>query len=248
MPDGERRMEQLSTRPHKRVAIIQSNYIPWKGYFDIIHQVDEFILYDDVQYSKGDWRNRNLIKSPEGKRWLTIPVTVRSLHQNINEVGVAHQQWPNVHWNLIRTVYREAPFLSEYSDCFERLFLDTRADTLSQTNYRFLTAVLTILGITTRISWSTDYAPIAGKSTERVVNLCKASGATHYLSGPAAKSYIQPELFEAADIELEYMDYGGYPEYPQLYLPFDHAVSIIDLILMCGAESPYYIWGWRGDR
>ena len=231
----------------KKVAIIQSNYIPWKGYFDIINRVDEFILLDTVQYTRRDWRNRNLIKSPQGKKWLTISVNVRGMHgqQSINEVTIADSTWPLVHWDSIRSLYREAPHFSEYKDRFEELFRGCNEDRLSQVNYRFLTGVLPMLGIQTPIKWDTDYGSISGTSTERLVNLCRAAGATHYLSGPAAKDYIQPEQFAAAGIALEYIDYSGYPEYPQLYPPFDHAVSIIDLILMCGPKTPYFIWGWR---
>jgi hypothetical protein len=231
----------------KRVAIIQSNYIPWKGYFDIIHQVDEFILFDDVQYTRRDWRNRNLIKSPQGKKWLTIPVSVRGMHaeQNINDVTISDPAWPVDHWNVIRNLYRDAPYFSAFKDRLEALFLHSKEDHLSQVNHRFLTAILEMLAVTTKITWDTDYAPITGASTERLVNLCRAAGATHYLSGPAAKAYMEPEQFAAVGIELEYMDYAVYPEYDQLYPPFDHAVSIIDLILMCGPTAPYYIWGWR---
>jgi hypothetical protein len=232
----------------KRVAIVQSNYIPWKGYFDIIAAVDEFILHDDIQFTKNDWRNRNLIKTGQGKKWITIPVNLRSSHQNINAVTVADRQWPIRHWRKISSHYRTAPYFSHYKGYFEKLFLGTTEHYLSQINYRFLCAALEILGLTTRITWSTDYAPISGRSTERVVNLCRAAGATHYLSGPAAKAYLQIEQFAEARIDLEYIDYAGYPEYPQLYPPFDHAVSIIDLILMCGPRAPYYIWGWREAR
>ena len=93
-----------------------------------------------------------------------------------------------------------------------------------------------MLGITTKLSWSMDYDVISGK-TERLVSLCQQAGATDYLSGPAARDYIQPELFERAGISLEYMDYSGYPEYHQLYPPFEHSVSVIDLILSAGAEA-----------
>ncbi len=231
----------------KRVAIIQSNYIPWKGYFDIIAAVDEFILYDDIQFTKNDWRNRNVIKTNQGKKWLTIPVRVTSLHQNINEVTVANRQWPVSHWRTISDNYRAAPYFSHCKVFFEKLFLETEDLYLSQINYRFLCAVLELLGVTTKVTWSTDYAPIESRGTERVVNLCRAAGATHYLSGPTAKAYLQTEQFAEAGIALEYMDYAGYPKYPQLNPPFDHAFSIIDLILMCGPKASYYIWGWRGD-
>jgi len=231
----------------KRVAILQSNYFPWKGYFDIIAAVDEFILYDDVQFTKNDWRNRNLIKTAQGKKWLTVPVRIRDLHQKINEVTVADPRWPESHWRKISASYRAAPYFSYYESYFEKLFLETKADHLSQINFRFLSAILKLLGICTNVTWSTDHAPIEGRSTERVVNLCRAAGATHYVSGPAAKAYLRPEHFAAAHIDLEYFDYAGYPEYPQLYPPFDHAVSIIDVVLMCGPRAPYYVWEWRLD-
>jgi hypothetical protein len=229
----------------KRVAILQSNYIPWKGYFDIIHRVDEFILYDDVQYTKNDWRNRNLIKTSQGKKWLTIPVTVGSLHDKINEVRIADAGWGVRHWETIRNNYRHAPFFRDYHETFERLFLNATEPLLCTINYRFLAAMLEILGVQTRLTQSTEYGSLAGRSTERVVNLCRAAGATHYLSGPAAKAYIVPEEFAAAAIAVEYMDYTGYPEYEQLYPPFDHGVSVIDLILTAGPQAPDFIWGWR---
>src|ERR1700728_2231125 len=232
----------------KRVAILQSNYIPWKGYFDIIAAVDEFILHDDIQFTKNDWRNRNLIKTTQGKRWITIPVHVRGIDQNINEVVVADRHWNVRHWRIIHSNYRTAPYFSHYRVFFEKLFLETEAYHLSQVNYRFLSAILKILGLTTKVTFSTDYAPIKGRSTERVVDLCRAAGATHYLSGPAGKAYLQPERFAEAGIDLEYIDYAGYPEYPQLYPPFDHGVSIIDLILMCGPQATYYVRGWRQER
>lgn len=232
----------------KRVAVLQSNYIPWKGYFDIVTAVDEFILYDDVQFTKNDWRNRNLVKTVQGKKWLTIPVRVRSLHQNINEVTVADRRWPIRHWRTISNNYRAAPYFSHYKDYLRKLFCETEELYLSQINHRFLCAILEILDVKTKVTWSTDYAPIRGTGTERVVDLCRVAGATHYLSGPAAKAYIKSERFAEAGIELEYMDYAGYPEYSQPYPPFDHTVSIIDLILMCGPRAPYYISEWRRTR
>lgn len=229
----------------KRVAVLQSNYIPWKGYFDIIAAVDEFILYDEAQFTKNDWRNRNLVKTVQGKKWLTIPVSVRSLHQKINEVTVADRHWGIRHWRTISNNYRAAPYFSHHEDYFRKLFRETKELYLSQINHRFLCATLDVLNVRTKITWSSDYAPIKGRGTERILDICRAAGATHYLSGPAARAYIKPERFAEAGIELEYIDYAGYPEYPQLYPPFDHAVSIIDLILMCGPKAPYYIWDWR---
>jgi len=221
----------------KVVAILQSNYIPWKGYFDLINWADEFILFDDMQYTRRDWRNRNKIKTANGPVWLTIPVQVKGkYHQRIDETEVADLDWPRDHWNAIRHSYSRARYFAEYKEQLEELYLGCREQFLSRINHRFLSAVCGWLGIQTRITWSTDYSSCEGK-TERLVHLCQQAGATEYLSGPAARDYIDPVLFESAGIRLRYADYTGYPEYAQLFPPFDHYVSILDLILNEGPEA-----------
>ena len=223
----------------KRVAILQSNYIPWKGYFDLIRGVDEFILFDNVQYTRQDWRNRNKIKTPNGTRWLTVPVHGR-FGQTIEETIVSNPIWARTHWQVISHNYRAAPFLSRYREVFEPAYLDCAEDHLSQINLRFLKIICGLLDIQTKISWSTEYTLIEGK-TSRLVSLCQQAGATEYLSGPAARDYIEPEQFEAAGIALRYVDYSGYPEYPQLFPPFDHAVTILDLLFNTGPDALRYM-------
>jgi len=225
----------------KRVAIVQSAYIPWKGYFDLINSVDEFILYDDRQYTRRDWRNRNRIKTAQGPKWLTIPVAAKGRYsQRIDETRIIDPTWPRRHWKAISTNYGAAPFFPEYHARLDSLYLDCSDELLSLVNRRFLDEICDILGITTLRTLSTDYQ-VAGAGTERLVALCRAAGATHYLSGPKARDYIAPEQFEAAGIELEYFDYSGYPDYEQLHQPFDHAVTIIDLILSVGADAPRFM-------
>ncbi len=225
----------------KKVAAVQSNYIPWKGYFDLINLVDEFILFDDLQYTRRDWRNRNKIKTPSGLMWLTIPVEIKGKYfQKIKETVISDTNWKRRHWQSIIHNYARAKYFRDYMAPFEELYLGLQERCLSQINYRFLTAVCQILGIKTKISWSMDYRLVDGK-TERLVDLCKQAGATEYLSGPSAKGYIDESLFEAEGIALRYMDYSGYPEYSQLFPPFDHAVSVIDLILNTGPEAPKYM-------
>jgi hypothetical protein len=231
----------LSVRAQKTVAILQSNYIPWKGYFDLIGLVDEFILYDDVQYTRRDWRNRNKIKTPSGVKWLTIPVVVKGRYaQRVRETEVADQTWSRDHWQAIAHNYARAPFFDQYRERLEELFLGCQEQMLSQVNARFLRALCEILGIRTRMSWSMEYQLIEGK-TERLVDLCRQAGATRYLSGPAARSYIDEAQFAGAGIELSWMEYADYPEYRQLYPPFDHAVSVIDLILNEGPDAPRFM-------
>ncbi len=226
----------------KKIAILQSNYIPWKGYFDIINMVDEFILYDDMQYTKRDWRNRNKIKTNNGLQWLTIPVVSKGkFYQPINETKVANHDWIASHWKSIECNYAKAKYFDEYKEkiytiytqCYEEEFL-------SKINYAFIKCICEILGIGTKITWSSDYKLVDGK-TERLVGLCKDAGADLYLSGPAAKDYIVDELFEKENIQLKYMDYSGYKEYHQLYGEFEHGVSILDLIFNEGSDAAKYM-------
>lgn len=224
----------------KKVAIVQSNYIPWKGYFDLINSVDEFILYDDMQYTRRDWRNRNKIKTKNGIMWLTIPVQVKGkYYQKIRETIISDPQWNRTHWQSISHNYFHAKYFCEYKEIFENLY-SCQQSMLSQINYHFITEVCKILGISTQISWSMNYKLIEGK-TERLVDLCKQAGATEYISGPAAKTYMNDELFRSEGIKLRYMDYSKYPEYNQLFPPFEHGVSIIDLIFNEGENASKFM-------
>jgi len=221
----------------KKIAILQSNYIPWKGYFDLINSVDEFILYDDMQYTRRDWRNRNKIKTPNGLIWLTIPVDVKGkYYQKIKDTMISDPQWNITHWKSITRNYTKSKFFSEYKDLFEELYLGCQDLLLSNINYKFLIAICDLLKIKTKISWSIDFNLIEGK-TERLLDLCKQAQATEYISGPAAKDYLQEDMFSQEGIKLTYMDYSSYPEYEQLFPPFEHGVSILDLIFNEGHNA-----------
>ena len=185
----------------KTVAILQSSYIPWKGYFDLIRRADEFILFDDAQYTTNDWRNRNQIKSQNGLLWLTIPVK-NNFGQKIKKAAVANDRWRERHWKSIEQCYHKAPFFDRYKEIFRRLYLESEEIYLSQINYQFIAAICDILGIKTKISWSMDYKLIEGK-TERLIHLCKQAGATEYISGPTAKGYVDETQFEKEGIKLD---------------------------------------------
>lgn len=223
-----------------RVGIIQSNYIPWKGYFDIIGRVDLFIFYDNLQYTKNDWRNRNRIKTPRGLDWLTIPCGT-NLRRRIDEVRVDLIPWQHRHWAKVEANYRTAGCWNEFRDYVSAFYLERCWTLLSDLNQAIIRAISRdIFRFDTEFSVSSDYA-IAGARTDRLINLLSAVGATHYLSGPAAQAYIEPERFAAAGISLEYMDYVDYPEYQQLHGPFRHEVSVIDLLLNVGDAAPRYL-------
>src|SRR5882672_4584783 len=213
----------------KSIAILQSNYLPWKGYFDIIGMVDEFIIYDEVQYTKNDWRNRNRIKTPSGSQWITIPVYQKSLMQKISETQISNYKWATKNWNSLKANYSKAPYFKFYSPYFEDFYRTVETPFLAQINISLIKITCDILAIKTKISSSAEYNLI-GDPTEKLVSLCKQSQASSYLSGPAAKNYLREDLFKQECIEIEWMDYRGYPEYPQLYPPFEHHVSIVDLL------------------
>jgi hypothetical protein len=225
----------------KTVAIVQSCYIPWKGYFDLVNLVDEFVLYDDRQYTRRDWRNRNRIKTPNGSQWLTIPVEVKGrYHQRIDETRIDDPGWASRHFETLRHSYASAPHFDDYRDLIEELYADPGDPYLSSVNRRFLEALCQVLGIETKLSGSSDY-DAEGAKTERLVSLCRATGAGIYLSGPRAREYIEEELFAEAGIDVQYMDYSGYPKYTQLYPPFDHNVTILDLLFNTGPDAPRYM-------
>ena len=222
-----------------KVGIIQSNFLPWRGYFDFIRETDLFIIHDDLQYTKGDWRNRNKIKTPRGVEWITVPVRYRHTSQLIQETQVDYSTaWPQKMLNRIREAYRRAP-------CFEPYFseladlLNQPAVSISGLNLSLIKWVCSHLEIDTRIRMSHEYHP-QGTKTERLIGILQQAKATTYLSGPAAKTYLVPERFEQAGIQLEYKQYN-YPEYDQLYPPFESAVSVIDLLFMKGKDAVAYM-------
>lgn len=225
----------------KKIAIVQSNYIPWKGYFDMIAAVDEFILYDDMQYTRRDWRNRNQIKTPQGVQWLTVPVQVKGKYdQKIRETEIDSNGWALTHWKTLEQNYRRAPHFDEIKGWLEPLYLAESYTHLSQLNRRFIEAVCNYLGIRTVITNSWDYMLRDGK-TERLADLCAQAGGTEYISGPSAQGYIEESVFGEMGIKLSWFDYSGYSEYPQLWGQFTHGVTILDLLFNCGNEAPRYM-------
>lgn len=225
----------------KRIAISQSNYIPWKGYFDMLNLVDEFVLYDDVQYTRRDWRNRNRIKTAQGPQWLTIPVQVKGKYfQKICDTVVSEPDWGRTHWRSLEHAYARSPHFADYAPVFRSLYDQSPGDNLSAINRAWIERINGLLGITTRLSWSSDYR-LEEDRNRRLISICKQAGASDYYSGPAARCYLDESAFAAEGIRVHWMDYGGYPEYPQLHPPFDHSVSVLDLLFSVGPDAPRYL-------
>lgn len=230
----------------KKVAILQSNYLPWKGVFDMMHQVDTFVFLEDVQYTEHDWRNRNRIMTKDGVKWVTVPVN-HKIGQKINEARINEKMnWQRKHYNSFQMNYAKAPFFKQYKWILEDLYIDKQWTKISDFNIYAIKLIAKELNIVTEFI-NSSYVKGDGKKDDRIVEICKKLNATEYLSGPAAKSYIKPEKFENANIKLEYIKYN-YPRYKQLHEPFNHFVTILDLLFNCGLDSPYYIWEWRQQK
>jgi hypothetical protein len=225
-------------------VILQPSYIPWRGYFDQIHRADVFVFYDDVQYDKHGWRNRNRIKTHQGGQWLTIPVHSQGVvveNTPINEVEIAWQQsWSERHLRALQQAYSKAPYYKTYASWLEEVYA-RRPARLADFTIPLTIELAQKLGIRhTRFLRSSELKA-SGQKTDRLIQILTQLEVTHYISGPSARSYIEEEKFQAAGITLEYMEYN-YPEYPQLYPPYDPFVTILDLLFMTGPEAPRHIF------
>ncbi len=226
-----------------RLVILQSNYIPWKGYFDLIHDADLFVFYDDVQFTKNDWRNRNRIKTPHGSQWLSVPVGSK-IDRKIFEVEVATSSWQVKHLSSLRSNYCKSPFFEQYSFLLDEIYIHKQWKSLSELNQFSIQAIANALGIKTELMDSRVFKS-SGFKLDRLLSLIKQTDADVYISGPSAKSYIDEERFMQEGIKLIWKDYSGYPEYPQRFPPFEHSVTVLDLLFNVGPKAPFYIWGWR---
>jgi len=229
-----------------RVGIIQSNYIPWRGYFDFIDDVDLFIFHDDLQYTKGDWRNRNKIKTPNGLCWLTVPVKYDKTSQLIEQTRIDYsQRWQQKHINQIYTNYHNAPFYRLYADEFFNI-IKQNYETISELNISLIKWSMSKLSIDTPLRMSSEFSP-AGSKTDRLIDILKKADADIYLSGPTAKDYLETQKFSAAEIQLEYKSYQ-YHDYPQLWGTFEPAVTVLDLLFNCGEYSQEYLKSLRENE
>lgn len=237
---------QVSSRK-RTIAIVQSNYLPWRGYFDLIRSADELILFDSVQYTKRDWRNRNVIKTPQGPQWITIPVEVKGKYlQPIDETRIADTGWAETHIRTIEANYRRAAGFADVAPwLFEIMRAAAAEPLLTQVNERLLRAIAERLQVRTPLRRCTDLLDRAEMArmdaSTRLLALCQAAKAQRYLSGPAARDYLDESLFASAGIEVAWMDYGGYPDYPQLWGAFEARVSVVDLLLNVGDKAAAFL-------
>lgn len=227
-----------------KVGIIQSNYIPWRGYFDFISEVDLFIFHDDIQYTKQDWRNRNRIKTPKGLEWVTVPVHYKTTGQIIQDTAISYDRigwrgtWQDEHLKKFEAAYRNVPYVNHALQLLREGFQE-RDETISELNIRLIGLICRYLGISTCMAMSRDYH-VTGTKSDRLIQLLTKANATCYLSGPAARAYLDKELFNKHGISLEYKSYD-YAPYQQLHGEFDGGVTVLDLIANCGPDARAYI-------
>lgn len=228
----------------RTVVVTQSNYLPWRGWFDMLRQADALVILDSVQYTRRDWRNRNRIKTSQGLAWLTVPVEAKGkYHQAVDETRIQGRDWAGQHLRAIALAYARAPCHAEVFPWLEAtLRAAAEEELLSRMNERLIRAVCARLGLGLAISRDSDHIPRAElpalDPSERLAALTEAVGGRRYLSGPAAQAYLDPAPFARRGIEIAWMDYSGYPPYPQLWGGFEPAVSVVDLMLNTGPEAP----------
>ena len=226
-----------------RLVVLQSSYIPWKGYFDLINDADLFVFYDDVQFTPRDWRSRNRIKTPHGTKWLTVPVGSKR-SRLICDVKISDDRWQHDHYLALFNLYRKSPYFSDFKWLLEVIYKEKSWKSLSELNQSATRLIAKQLGISVLFHDSREFCS-QGSKLEKLIDLIKKAGADTYISGPSAKAYINEEHFNREGIKLIWKTYDGYPEYPQRYPPFEHAVTVLDLLFNVGPEAPRYIWGWR---
>ena len=224
-----------------KTAILQSNYIPWKGYFDLINSVDVFVIYDNVQYTKNDWRNRNKIVSNGKASWLTIPVQKESLAQSIRETKIADTNWSKKHWRTIQQSYSKTPYFNKFSEQIENIYQGFSDEIfLSKINTKLIIGICEILGIQTKIIQDEIFT-LPEDRLDKLVEICVKTDADTYVSGPAAKIYLDVKKFNDAGIQVEWIQYDEYPKYEQRSDNFDHFVSILDLLFCYGDDFNRYL-------
>ena len=225
-----------------KIGILQPNYIPWKGVFDLIDQVEVFVFYDDVQYTVKDWRNRNIIKTSHGDKWLSVPVIHKGKrNQLIHEAKINNiENWQKNHYKTIKLAYSKTKYFNEYYYILEELYLNNKWDKIAELDIFATKLIAVALGI--KVEWvrSSELKKAGDKDGERVVKICKELGCNHFINGPTSKPFMNERLFNEACIKLDYLEYN-YNVYEQQHPPFNHNVTVLDLIFNCGPNAINYI-------
>lgn len=235
--------------PQCTAVIVQPCFLPWRGQFDLFSRGDVRILLDNVQFVRRSWYNRNKIIDQGEIKWLTVPVQMKgNYHSLIQDIRIDNQQdWQKKLCGTIQRTYKRFPFYDEYGgELLNRLQQDW--EFLVDLNRSCLDWCLEIMGLGWSFRRASEFTIHSGERIERLMELCRAVGANRYVSGPTARAYIGGgECFAAQGLELDWMDYPHYPEYPRPdgTMPSEE-LSVIDLIFSVGPDAPRYIFGHHG--
>jgi hypothetical protein len=228
----------------KRIALLQSNYIPWIGYFDIVNNVDVFVIYDSVQYTKNDWRNRNQIKTANGPIWLTIPISSsKSSNQSIRDVKIASPQWARKHWKSIELAMGKCPHFELYrDDWFGWYEIAEELDQLHEVNVLFFRGVCKQLGIKSKILFDWDVSYSGQTPSEKIASICESLNADIYLTGPSGLNYMNIDVFAEKGIGVDVIRYD-YQPYKQLHGGHIAKLSALDLLANVGPDAAMRLVG-----
>jgi len=227
-----------------KIAISQSNYIPWKGYFDLIQYVDEFIFFDEVQFTRRDWRNRNVIRYNNKKKWLTIPIKNKGNYkEKISNIEIFEKNWTNLHLNFIKECYSKSFHFKETYTFIEDCYNGLNTNKLSEINKIIIKKISSYLKINT---FFLDSSKVKGlknnySASERILEICMNRGANIYVSGPSAKNYLDQKLFENNNIKIKWFEYGKTKIYKQPYKDFYKNLSIVDCLMNCGKNKEKFL-------
>jgi hypothetical protein len=231
-----------------RIGILQPGYLPWLGFFEQMYRTDVFVLYDDVQYDKEGWRNRNRIKGANGALWLTVPVHVKlSDHPLISEVRIDNKaNWRKKHLMSLKMNYAKAPFFSKYIGIFEEAF-SREWDYLVDIDMYFILKLSDCLGLGNKKIVRSSELNVEGDRIERLINICKMFDADVFYEGASGKDYLDSHYFSEQGITIEYQDYF-HPVYKQLYGDFIPYLSLVDLLFNHGDESLAILTAGKGKE
>lgn len=222
---------------NRTIGILQPGYLPWLGFFEQIYKSDVFVIYDDVQYDKEGWRNRNRIKTANGIQWLTVPVYVKlSESPLIMDVRIDNKDnWRKKHFNSIKMSYSKSPFFKEYINIFEEAY-STHWDLIVDIDMFFILKLADCLGMGDKKIVRSSTLGISGDRDNRLISICKELGADTFYEGAAGKNYIDVDYFARNGVKVEFQEYR-HPIYKQLYGDFVPYLSVIDLLFNHGSES-----------
>ena len=206
-----------------KIAILQSNYLPWTGVFKLINSVDKFVFYDNVQFTKQDWRTRNRIKTDNGNLWLSVPIQRQKLKTNIVDIKICNEiNWKKKHYKSFCQYYSKSKYFNEYKYLLDFYLLEW--EYLYKLNRYTTEKISRALNIDTKFYYSEDFE-VSGNPTEKIIQVVNKLGGDTYISGKAGRNYINESLF--TDIKLEYMEYRIENKFTVLDNIFNTGVGII---------------------